>query len=315
MAIEADGIKKKWREIHANGRGSITPPETLYHYTDVHGLHGIVFSNNDSEIWLTDFRSTNDPTEGCHVKTLLEKSVAKNLPANAVAALGYFRNPHGGMLAEADEMLANFMWIANNLDRRFLTSFSESENELSQWVHYGAGGTGYCIGVSTESLLNQEYTAGDITFKLQLIPVEYRLHIQTKMINEFIADIAECYEKHAPILSTHSRALSTMYGEFDNLLRWFGSAYSLEFKNPHFSSEREWRLIVEVTRPDSINAIPARSRVKGMGITWYVPAKCAVQSIMAGPKVEYEQFRAACAPLMFTRLGKVRLSKSDIPLR
>lgn len=228
MAAEVDKILKKWRETHANERGSITPPATLYHYTDAHGLHGIVFSSNDNEIWLSDFRSTNDATEGRHVRTLLGESVTKNLPQNAAAALGDFLHyPRGGIQDEADGMRANFHWVANNSDQRFLASFSESNNELSQWVHYGAGGKGYCIGVSTESLLNQKLTIGNATFKLQLIPVEYRLPVQTKKINEFIADIATCHEKHEPILNIHPRALSVMYGEFDKLLRWFGSAYSL----------------------------------------------------------------------------------------
>lgn len=307
MAAEVDEILKKWRSIHANNRASRVPPEILYHYTDVHGLHGIVFDN--CEIWLADFRSTNDQTEGRHVRTVLSEGVEKGLPKDAATAIGnIFQVPTGYPWDEG-------FFLVDSLEQRFFASFSESANELSQWVHYGAGGAGYCLGVMSQSLLEQMLTVGDFTFHPQLIPVEYDPRVQGKTVEKFIADIAKCHAKYISVLGTHFRALEVMYEQLRNLLWWFQRAFALEFKNSHFMGEREWRYVVEISPVNPYAALSARTRVKGLGIAWYLPAKCIVRSIMAGPKVDYERFLAACSPLRLTRLNGVEISLSDIPLR
>ena len=306
MANECEALLEKWKIIHADNRQSKTPPEFLYHYTDVHGLHGIAF--NPRELWLSDFRSTNDPTEGRHALMLLEQGIKEYLPVTATSALSHvFHAP----LGEWNELFR----IMDSLDRRFFTSFSESENELSQWVHYGAHGAGYCIGMRSESLLKQTITLEEHTLTPRLIPVEYSKDVQEATTNQFLKEIAGCYTKHQPILCIHERAISVMYQCFENLLRWFARAYALEFKNSHFSSEREWRYVVEFSPVDWNMTIPMKTRVKSTGIMWYIPIACIPQSIKAGPRVDYEQFRAACAPLLLGTLNGIPLSQSDIPLR
>src|SRR5690554_1212899 len=69
MLSDADAIKNRWECKHRNFQTSLSPPDNLYHYTDAHGLHGIAFE--PGQLWLTDYRSTNDPTEGKYVRTLL----------------------------------------------------------------------------------------------------------------------------------------------------------------------------------------------------------------------------------------------------
>lgn len=240
---------------------------------------------------------------------LLEKSIEEHLPPVATSALNHVFHAQPGV---AWDELSRFV---DSMDRRFFTSFSESANELSQWVHYGARGAGYCIGMKSDLLLKQTVAAGSVTLKPKLIPVEYDSEVQVATTARFIGDIAACHEKHAQILCIHQRALGVMYGQFEQLLRWYASAYALEFKNSHFASEREWRYVVEISPFDWTATPPLRTRVKGTGITWYLPIGCTPQAIKAGPKVDYEQFRAACAPLLLNHLNGVPLSRSDIPLR
>lgn len=306
MATATDEILKRWQSIYSHSRNSKPIPETLYHYTDINGAHGIVFERN--ELWLTDFRATNDPTEGRHAKMLLEKRILTDLPAVAAAALEHFFHAPPG------EGFDELYIIADSLHRRFFSSFSEMPDDLSQWVHYGDGGRGYCIGVSTEFLLKQKVIAGTSTIEPQLIPVEYDLEKQDETIKAFLADIASCHDIHEPMLRSHPIAVHVMYEFFANLLRWFSNTYALVFKNPHFASEKEWRCVIDVPITHAFDA-PAKTRVKGTSIAWYMPVQCSVKSIRVGPKVNFEQFRSAFSPLRFTGLNGANLLKSDIPLR
>ena len=80
MFSEANEIGKRWLQKHTEFQSTESPSEFLYHYTDAHGMHGIAF--DPGCLWLSDYRTTNDPTEGKYVLSLVSQSCRKYFPGD-----------------------------------------------------------------------------------------------------------------------------------------------------------------------------------------------------------------------------------------
>lgn len=112
------------------------PPEILYHYTDIHGLIGIL---REGKIRATVADLMNDRAE-----------------------VGLGHSVIAKVLAEDEEMQE----LASNLrehmddDKWFVSCFSEVEDDLSMWRWYGAG-QGYALGIRTQAL--QQASRGEFT--------------------------------------------------------------------------------------------------------------------------------------------------------
>jgi Protein of unknown function (DUF2971) len=115
-----------------------TLPKTLYHYTSMHGLLGIV---NSGRIWASHIRYLNDRTEQDHLWSLIRERVvtrlANNRDANASANLTH-------LLSQIDNRLNNDTFVA---------SFSAEGDLLSQWLSYCPYGNGFAIGFGLSALL------------------------------------------------------------------------------------------------------------------------------------------------------------------
>jgi len=117
--------------------------ETIYHYTTVSGLIGIV---THREIWASDCQFLNDGTELSYAEDIFRKEVQKlNLPPLT----------NGGYLIAGPSI-----WLF----RMFIACFCEDGDLLSQWRGYGAD-QGYAIGFDTEIL--RSLNIGEVS------PVQY----------------------------------------------------------------------------------------------------------------------------------------------
>jgi hypothetical protein len=106
---------------------------TLYHYTTVAGLKGIIESES---IWFTDFRHMNDPSEIEHGIELCRDVIRLSKPG---------KDGRVGMFLD---MLADFMRL-DNFTRAleyFIGSFSLAADDLGQWRAYADNGRGVAIG-------------------------------------------------------------------------------------------------------------------------------------------------------------------------
>jgi hypothetical protein len=107
--------------------------DTLYHYTNVAGLKGIIESES---IWFTDFRHLNDPSEIEHGIELCRDVIRLRRPGQD-GRVGLFL-----------DVLADFTRL-DNFSRSleyFIGSFSQASDDLGQWRAYGDNGRGVAVG-------------------------------------------------------------------------------------------------------------------------------------------------------------------------
>lgn len=109
--------------------------ETLYHYTDLRGLEGIVKSG---KFWFTDYRHLNDPSELKHGVDIA-RDVARDIATGADGRVRLF----------IDHLLDLFCHdnFASTLEF-FIACFSRARDDLGQWRAYADNGRGVAIGLS-----------------------------------------------------------------------------------------------------------------------------------------------------------------------
>lgn len=320
MRADAKALGEKLSADHKKFQDSVSPPEFLYHYTDAHGMHGIAF--NPQCLWLTDYRSTNDPTEGRYVRSLMSQSFNKHFPRDFP---WLFNGRSNANMDEASQAFGQD--FSESLRPRLFTSFSERPDELSQWVHYGSNGFGYSIGMLSSKLLDKRliletgphkliFKTDSLTVEPKLIRVEYDKSRQQELCDAAAQETAAFFSRHLQVLKPYAPALRRLEGAAAALLREFCDSYSFDFKDPAYSSEREWRYLVDGAGLTGLLLSPAlRSRVKGTQVVWYLPIDCSVHSIRTGPKGDYEQLRVAFSHHLRRSQAYVELFKSSIPLR
>ena len=114
----------------------VKPARTLYHYTSLSGLQGIVASRS---IWETEIRYLSD---------------AKELVQTLDILLGLIRNKYESSDAKKREFFGQLeKWLQERLVRGhlvFVASFSEEGNLLSQWRGYSPIGKGVSLGFGPE---------------------------------------------------------------------------------------------------------------------------------------------------------------------
>lgn len=193
--------------------------DTLYHYTDANGLFGIVTS---ASLRLSDARFLNDRTEFSHgiavVRDVIDNALAETDEDPLLFETKVFLEP---------EMVSR---------RLYVFSLSETAESISQWQRYGADGSGYCIGFEVERLRSM------FTRRAKLRHMLYDRDEQFAAIQEALAKGLD-----------ESRAKLERYGPDDTGARTFHAAMlavrleevALQFKNPYFHDEYEWRLIAE----------------------------------------------------------------------
>lgn len=111
-------------------------PEKLWHYTSVQGFQGIIASGN---IYATDVRFLNDAEEFIHARKVAEDLIEKT------PELGNYNFP----LSDSLKWLVNIIFESDfmNPDRAhiFVASFTDSEDDLSQWRGYSHDSFGVSI--------------------------------------------------------------------------------------------------------------------------------------------------------------------------
>jgi hypothetical protein len=200
------------------------PPESLYHYTDVGGLKGIVETHS---IWATHARCLNDPTEVQHTQRLLTDAIAS---VKATSKLG-------------DRLLKECArYLGPEMVDYYVASFSEKGDLLSQWRGYADEGRGYVLAFSTMPMINRQIQIRGGT-QAVLRKVVYDRGKQDAFIDSVLQSTIDLLETHADELPAKGGPdLELGYAQkFVQELAW--ECYPV-YKRGCFEEECEWRLVL-----------------------------------------------------------------------
>ncbi len=194
------------------------PEETLYHYTSLAGLQGIVGSR---ELRSSDIRFMNDSAELRHTLDLLNKQVTRRILSGV----------------DHPELLNAFLdWLSKRIvsgPMLFGASFRANGNLLSQWRGYSVHGKGVSLGFDPESICRQASAQG-----FSIGRCIYQPDRQAALIEQVIDGV----EALAQELGNPSRAAQEAPRIFQNieedLLR-----IAAVLKHPAFEEEQEWRIV------------------------------------------------------------------------
>lgn len=199
------------------------PTETLYHYTSLGGVLGIVGSG---VLWASDIRYMNDSAELRHTADLVKRDVEQRIAAG---------HPQPGLLN------AFLDWVQHRITNGhilFGASFRSHGNLLSQWRGYSAVGKGASLGFNADAIKS---CAAAQHFKLGRCV--YDPNEQQRLIAQMV-DAVEWLAEPQPEGSA-----------VDQREQWFERFRHLEtdllriaaiLKHPSFEEEQEWRLVSPV---------------------------------------------------------------------
>jgi hypothetical protein len=280
--------------------------ETLYHYTDARGLCGIF---EDEQIWFTDYRHLNDPSEFLHGLEFA-RDIAGRLKQDSDVRKQYF----------LDQFINNFR--REIFDRRlefYIASFSREPDDLSQWRSYADNGRGFAIGFAPPLFgIEEKQPSGK---PLELVgAVKYTREDIDALYTPPIEEAAQIFltaatENPALMVEGKIRNLFTL----DMIRELIATVVfrSLITKHPAYKNEREVRLII--TTP--IYSRYVKTRLRAGEIVPYIPQPFAevrgnVAKIVIGPAAPPDTERTLRKFLGTVGMEKFdNISRSDIPYR
>ncbi|CAM3915745.1 hypothetical protein VA7868_03325 [Vibrio aerogenes CECT 7868] len=190
---------------------SDTPRSTLYHYTTLGGLLGIVQSK---VLWASDVRYMNDAAELHHTLGLLKQTIQERIQRG---------DEQAGLLKHFSH------WINQRLNKGhmlFAASFRANGNLLSQWRGYSTVGKGVSLGFHPEHIIHwareQQFQAGRCIYD------PYR---QKQLVEQAVDAVCRMNLPEEALFA----AVET------DLLR-----LAVLLKHPSFREEDEWRVILPV---------------------------------------------------------------------
>lgn len=192
-------------------------PRKLFHYTNMAGFKGIIESKS---LWATDARYLNDSQELIYG----EKVVSEQL---SIAAGRYDDEDIKRLLDTTRRSYSKLEWGLSI----FTTSFSESEDDLSQWRGYGSSLGGVALQMDMRPF-SCNHCDGS------MMKVVYDRTDQNRIIDGIIEQMIILYHR----IKVHcSELLASIHCSIAFRAAVF--PLILKFKSAYFSAEREWRLI------------------------------------------------------------------------
>lgn len=262
----------------------IESPNTIYHYTDIGGLIGIL---NSGSIWATHVSKLNDSSEYIHGVKLVREFTAKS------------KNRDSKKLIE--KALEQF-----TTKDTYIACYSTERDLLSQWRAYSTPSIGYSLGLATDGMAT-------LDGKMPLLePVIYDDDVAEKVILSLLDAIDRFLNENDFGEVEVGYLLGTLEANL-NLT-------ACMIKNHKFREESEFRHIYQPgVSPLKLNL---NFRVGRFGLTPYVCVKflkenyLPIKNITIGPCLDFDVEKHSLSLLLKnTGYENVEILNSEIPLR
>lgn len=182
--------------------------DLVYHYCGIESFVNII---RTSSIWLSDYKKLNDYAEEQWIKDKVNNRIKEQLSYIDEKAYDIWNDYYGCNTFKTSTY--------------FIGCFSEVDDDLNQWTRYADNGRGVAIGFSKKYLCELKEK-----FRISFNKVEYSETEQEKFVTQIAREIIDKFD---------IKSVMHVAAEFDtNYTRDF-----LTYKNPSFSSEKEWRII------------------------------------------------------------------------
>lgn len=204
----------------------------LYHYTDAAGLVGMLKYHS---IWASDYRFLNDKSEVQHTRALARDLIL----AQSQACKDQTRD-------KLYRSILHYQSMDSTADE-FVFSLSTRADDLSQWRGYAREGRGFTLGFSGSALRKAN---------VWFARVIYNDGPKKKSLLSALRDLE--IELERQIMMNHHRKDEII----DSAGNWFD--YLIENcavfnKHRSFQSEREWRLVTNVSQEDAAGLVKVRA--------------------------------------------------------
>ena len=223
-------------------------PPLLYHYTDIHGLYGIM---ENRCFWASNVNFINDAEEYNYGISQVKQSVES-------------LDGHNKLKDE----IKFFQFLSGKKQHIYCMSFCENKDLLSQWRGYGKGGVAFSIGIKNLSYSfavgKMPGIHGDALFPAYPRKIIYDQSTISKVIFEWI-ELAQG-KAFVDLLCHHKdrdRIQMSMWEALANTLPLF--------KHNSFQEEQEWRYIIfephiaEHTSGILVNHFPLLTKFRARG--------------------------------------------------
>lgn len=284
-------------------------PSTLYHYTSLSGLLGIV---NSGQIWASHIRYLNDRSEQEHLWSLVKKRVSDKLSS--------------AKSSKAKDSLRLLLSTIEDLPNKdvYVTSFSSESDLLSQWLSYCPEGNGFAIGFDLKSVYGirdgKPWWEAKKQPGMSLSPVLY-LSAQNAGAVDTLIDYFSG-EKEIP----NKDILNVEAGPAGDFVRALLSPKNLGYgllsflesrvKDPSFAAEKECRLLLEGDN-GALHFRPGKSMLVPYKIFQFdAEAPYFIEEVVVGPCPNPE-LSVASLNMLFASIGRpsVQVLQSSIPYR
>ena len=188
--------------------------ESLFHFTDINGLFGIIENN---ELWLSERNYMNDRNDEIFVKSYVRKFFTKSKD-------------------EWDQFENELIPLKN----QYIFSTSTDKDSIHQWTYYGSKNS-FCIEFDREELIDLFYTFNE-TKDLYYGPVLYENEKTLKIANNIISEYSSLlYDKNNIFNIDNDNFDEKKFSEFKRVYQYF---YSLIKQSGH-SCENEYRFLLQ----------------------------------------------------------------------
>ncbi|KOF10990.1 hypothetical protein AC739_06245 [Planococcus glaciei] len=252
-------VDKQIRKTHESG-------QTLYHYTSLQSLMGMIETNN---LWMSKGNFLNDSSELIYFSNVLKSVVGKMEIQRETELWQLF-------IRELEGSMKRFLeGIEGSGFEVYIFSLSYSPDSLALWYNY-AKGEGYNLGFDAEELLQKASAFPDESDVLHGLVVYDRQEQELILMNFLI--------------ETFKRVVQYEPGDIKKALpRHFLSVIAtcaIFFKDPAFKSEEEYRIAYKNTSGTMHSAVRFRAQngVIIPFITVDFEERLPISHITIGPK-------------------------------
>lgn len=229
----------------------------LYHYTNIDVVDKIIDIDKDvCSLWSTDILYLNDSKEFRYTFDMIEGEYNnyKKIHKKTRALSDYGIKDHiFSAQNDIENIISLFKSQSLNNVNIHISSFSEREDNLSQWRGYCSSGKGIALGFDHQKL--SDWISGED--RIELTQCVYKKSDQASVIKPkvfaFIKDLEESYQNQ-----------KDEEGDSDYIAykhTWDFLQLASTYKHPSFSDEGEWRIIQRPEEKKEILFRPGKSMI------------------------------------------------------